>query len=278
MSSKPRYAPGVTMGGPPDAPHPVNAKGQRICGRPRGKLKTPCQCRILRANGCCQSHGGAVRHGVDHPRFKDGSKSKYHDFMPKAWQERAAAFAAAPGAKALREETALTGQLLADQLARLESMHQDAAAQGEVILEAAGLVEELRQGIEDGKRPAVHRALAELETRLLTGATTEQQRRARVDAEEEVRRTIDLRRKLADTEARIVEKRRAYVTVEELQAQLAGVAYRFAELAETLANRIIEGVVALGMEPAKVEHLRRQELVFMTDSLQRLSAPGSAAN
>jgi hypothetical protein len=170
-------------------------------------------------------HGGKSPRGAAHPSFKHGRQSKYAAFVPAQLREAHQRFLADPEARELREEKAIAALVLSEQLRRIGD-DADQAAAGGAFLSAQELFADLLAAYAADDRPRVRRLLGEVETALATGATAEHRRRAAVEAEAEARKTLDLSRRLADTDARIVMRRQAFATIAELQA----LTHRFADL------------------------------------------------
>jgi hypothetical protein len=160
------------------------------------------------------------------------------------------------------------GVLLAEQLRRLGSA-EDAATAGAALLEARERFAYLLTAFAAGDRAAFRRLLGEVETALAEGATAEQRRRAAVAAEAEVRKTTDLRRKLADTEVKIVMRRQAFATIEQLQALTA----RFADLAYGAIQRMEASMTERGIAEAEAAEAGRTALGEFAAELQQLVPP-----
>jgi hypothetical protein len=219
----------------------------------------------LRGRNACELHGGKSPRGAAHPSFKHGRQSKYAAFVPAQLREAHQRFLADPEARELREEKAIAALVLCEQLRRIGD-GADQAAAGGALLSAQKLFADLLAAYAADDRPQVGRLLGEVETVLAEGATAEHRRRAAVEAEAEARKTLDLSRRLVDTEARIVMRRQAMVTIEQLQALTA----RFADLAAGMVATMEAAMTARGIAASEAAEIGRSAIGEFAAELQQL--------
>ncbi len=246
----------------PDEP-PRDAQGRRICGDPRARSGC-CGSIVLMDNGKCRLHGGNAPRGAAAPGFIHGNRSKYGAFLPAQLRERYERLRADPDTGELAHERDLAALLLSEQLQRLGT-GGEAAAVGAALLDSQELFNDLRQAYEDGESPRFRALLGKLETALAEGATAERQRRAAVEAEAEARKTLDVARKIADTQTRIITRKQAFVTFQ----QMATLVYRFADLAHQALAALAAGAVEAGLPAEKADMALRRASSSFAAQLQR---------
>jgi len=173
-----------------------------------------------------------------------------------------------PEASELREEKAIAATVLSMQFQRI-GQGLDEAAAGAALLSAQTIFKELLTALPNDDKDAVEEILRRLRNVLAEGVTAEQRRRAALEAEEQVRKTTDLRRKLAESEMRIIAKRQAMVTIEQLQA----LTFRFADLAAGVITMMESKMAARGIPVAEAAESGRAALGEFAAELQQLVPP-----
>lgn len=245
--------------------HPIPGK----CGSPlRKKPGQFCTEWPIRGRERCRIHNGRAARGTAAPGYKHGNRSKFAAFVPEALRERHARFMADPEASELREEKAIAATVLSMQFQRI-GQGLDEAAAGAALLSAQTIFKELLTALPNDDKDAVEEILRRLRNVLAEGVTAEQRRRAALEAEEQVRKTTDLRRKLAESEMRIIAKRQAMVTIEQLQA----LTFRFADLAAGVITMMESKMAARGIPVAEAAEIGRAALGEFAAELQQLVPP-----
>jgi hypothetical protein len=141
-------------------------------------------------NGRCKFHGGMSPRGPAHPSFKHGRHSK---FLPKGLRKRYEEGAADPELVSVRAELSLLDLRVSELLVSIGKTGNKA-----VLLAIRGKLREFKNAGTKGEKAAVgiaRLALQQLEDLIEGGLTA-------AATWDELRDTIDLRRKLAEAESR----------------------------------------------------------------------------
>ena len=160
----------------------------KLCGaknRSGGKCK-----KAGMANGRCKFHGGASLSGPAHPNFRSGRHSK---FLPRGLRQRYEEGAADPELVSVRAELSLLDLRVTELLVSIGKTGNRA-----VLIQIRGKLREFKNAGTKGEKSAVgaaRLALQQLEDLIDGGLTA-------AATWDELRDTIDLRRKLAEAESR----------------------------------------------------------------------------
>jgi hypothetical protein len=170
----------------------------------QGKNNTgnPCQKWAINGRNYCFKHGGKVPVGRLHPRFKHGMKSRYA--LPTRMQD---AYEASMGDQRLlqmRSEIALCDSRLNDLLKRVDS-----GESGRLWKRLSSVHTEFARARSSGKVDVMQEKLAELEALIRTGKQDH-------DNWREVHETLDLRRKLVESERKRIMEQQQVVTSDRL--------------------------------------------------------------
>lgn len=250
--------------------HPIPGK----CGNPlRKKPGEFCTEWPMRGREKCRIHGGKAPRGSAAPGAKHLRYSKFAAFVPEALRERHERFMADPEAGELREEKAIAATVLSMQFQRIGA-GLDQAAAGAALVSSQAVFNELLTALPDGDKDEIQDILRRLKKLLTDGVTAEHRRRAALEAEEEVRKTTDLRRKLAESEMRIIAKRQAFATIEQLQA----LTFRFADLAAGAITAMEVKMTARGIPADEAADIGRAALGEFAAELQQLVPPPEGVN
>jgi hypothetical protein len=179
---------------PMDAPEPY-----KRCGAKK-RDGTPCRAAAM-PNGRCRLHGGATPGGIASPNFKHGRRSKYLKHLCGDLRDGFRAALTDPNLLAMNEEVALL-QTRVSQL--LDQLSATAPPPWGQAVEALNDLKLARDGDRDAK-------LAELERVVRQGADAAA---SHGKTWAELRKTIDLKGKLAQAEQHLQIERNALVPVE----------------------------------------------------------------
>lgn len=170
-----------------------------ICGAKK-RDGTPCQKPPMNGATRCRLHGGATPKGLASPHFKTGERSKYlPPAMLKAYQE----MVNNPDLLSVREDVALIDTMIAAKLPLLES--GESAQHWEQV---AKFIRQARIAYKTENYGTLEDALNELEA-------ISDKRRLFYATEQEVGNQLELRRKLVDTENKILYNKERALTVEQ---------------------------------------------------------------
>ncbi len=249
MAEDPTSAPqdrALKLGGRPRCNYPIKGHARR--GIPGG---TPCKKPCEPGRDRCRLHWGRNPVGAANGNYRNGTYSKYELAIPEELREAHRRMLADPQAAQLVEEKALAALLLSEQIKRTGS-GAAVAAIGASLLEAREIVGELQAAADAGDLEAAVPILARLEAALEAGATAEQRRQAAVRAEAQASRTLDLSRRLVDTQTKIAMRARAVLTLEELQMLVV----RYADMVQEALHRLAIAIKAqMAQARAAVEAL-----------------------
>ena len=222
----------------------------------------------MRGRDACYKHGGPSLRGAAHPRATHLRTSPFAAYIPQQLRAGYEAVLADPEARELRDEKVLAGWLLTLQLQRVGS-GEDAAAVGAALIETQGIVGDLQAALNAGDTVAAMAAADRLEAALNAGTAAEGRRRAAVRAEDEVRKTTDLRRKIAESESRIIARRQAFASIEQLQAMM----FLLAEKAATAFAAFEARMTARGIPADEAAEDGRAVLGEFVAELQAIVPP-----
>lgn len=179
-----------------------NADGTVVCGSLKSNGSGDlCQSAVVMANGRCEKHGGkSIPPGPGHPTFKHGRRSKLTARLPARLRDGFEASIADPEIVSVRNELALLDSRVLELLDRLSGEGLDAlVAAVNAISDAPDEAEEV---------VAEARALI-------------QQIRSEASTWGEIRTTVEVRRRLSNSERKLLEHKQAVVEISELRAIVA---------------------------------------------------------
>ncbi len=191
--------------------YPVNERGQRICGaRRRNKDGTEgiCQSTVLMANGRCRMHGGATPVGIGASQWKHG---KYSKVLPPKLLERYEEALDNKDLLTLRDEIALVDALVLDRLERMQKI--EGGATDERWLKLKARYERAVEAEKAGDQREMLRNFRAMAS-LLAGATEAELRT-------EILELLERRRKLVETERRMLVEMGLMLSVTEAAALVA---------------------------------------------------------
>lgn len=226
------------------SPQPIPGK----CGRKLRGTNPPRYCKQppIRGRTACKLHGGRTPRGPASPHYRDGKRSKLFrifnvelkpgtTFVDGAIQEYSQR-----EHRSLRREIAITAGLVSVATERVA----EGGAGPEEWQAAQKATVALREALTAGSVAKAKAAVVELDRIVSSGAVSAR-------AEAELRESTEALRKLKDTEAKLAERRRGMVTLEEfltLARAMLDIAARF--IVETKARaefvREIEALVVRG--------------------------------
>ncbi len=175
----------------------------------------PCKKPGVGAGGRCKFHGGESLSGPAHPNFRHGRHSKY---MPSALAERYATAARDPDLTSMRDEIALSD-------VRIGQLLEALGETGNTRLWKASVIAFNQFKAAGGKKGAVvaaRVALKQLEEVLTQGLTA-------AATWDELRETLELRRRLAESEVKRMKDLHQMITMGQALALLG----RMAEATKT---------------------------------------------
>lgn len=189
--------------------YPINAQGRRICGAKRHNrwgVEGYCQSPFVMPNGRCIKHGGVTPRGPENKSWKTGKYSKYLppnllDAYHRAIEDR--------DLLTLKEEIALVDSLILDRLTQIDNSETDARwLKLRQIYDAAVRANRMGDAREASRQ---FKAMAEL---LQAGA-------GQAEARQELLELIERRRKLVETERRLMVEMGLMLSVTEVAGLLA---------------------------------------------------------
>jgi hypothetical protein len=201
------------------SPEPIPGR----CAAKIPKSDPPRWCKRYPSRGRkrCRKHGGATPTGPASPHWKHGHRSQYAKVLPSG--PMLAGYKAAIAAselRTLREQIALAAGLEGELVARVAASSAGFAEWRRARDLATAAEKALR---EKGKEAAAGELLTQLFEILKAGAS-------QVDAAADLAETLDLERRLRDTESKMTFRLMGAVSVEQLlvmMRQTADVALRF---------------------------------------------------
>jgi hypothetical protein len=183
---------------------PVPGKcGRQLRGTdpPRYCLESP-----LRGRDACKFHSGRARRGVEHPRFKNGDRSRYYKDLPKEWRAGYQAALADPDLTSLRGELAVQTEMVAQLLRRLSAA--DVPAWGR----AAETLADVKAAVASKDADRFRAALAAHEQVILAGADAAASQK---EVREELLEAIGQKTRTAAAEWKRMAGLKTLVTVEQ---------------------------------------------------------------
>lgn len=172
----------------------------RQCIRTSKRTKERCKARAMDGMDVCYHHGGKTPKGIASVHFKTGERSKYlPPDMLKAYEE----MANNPDLLSVRADVALIDAMIAAKLPLLES--GESAQHWEQV---AKFIRQARIAYKTENYGTLEDALNELEA-------ISDKRRLFYATEQEVGNQLELRRKLVDTENKILYNKERALTVEQ---------------------------------------------------------------
>lgn len=184
-----------------------NAAGIVVCGSEKSNGDGLCESVVVMPNGRCAKHGGkSVPPGPLHHSWKDGHRSVLRDSLPEKIRKGFDASANDPDLLSVRNEMALVD-------ARVVEL---AGTLSEDLVSIRPLFDDLASGLSE-KEPDLGKlteAVAEIR-RIFAIQVTDR------SVWKEIRETVEDRRRLTDTERRLLEMKQAVVDVAELRAIVA---------------------------------------------------------
>jgi ribosomal protein S15P/S13E len=197
----------------------LNARGRRICGI--RKTKAPCHkkgegpcvncvCRQteLWPNGRCKYHKGGAQIGPLNPQWKHGRSSKFFKGMPEHLREAYTASVSDPDIVSVRDEMGLFDARAMELLERLTT--------GESAVMLAVMARTVTEMADELAHDEVD--VDYLDTRVAALRQLLKERARDQATWGELRETVEGRRRLADTERKLLEHKQAVVDVAELRA------------------------------------------------------------
>ena len=182
-----------------------NKAGRAICGANRARGKGVCKSTYLYPNGRCRVHGGTQKTGAEHHRYKHG---RYSKVLPHHLLNQYESGLSDGDLLSLRDEVALVDALVMDRIKRLEGDTDKAWMKLGAQYEAA------RRAATTGDREAMLQRFAAMANTINKGVTETEVKRELLDL-------IERRRKLVETERRMLADMGLLMTVSELHTVLA---------------------------------------------------------
>lgn len=185
----------------------AHTNGADRCVEPKCKcvrfVAKPCAQPALE-NGACRLHGGLSLAGAAHPNFRHGGRSKYLQYMHGKLAEKYQAATTDPDLISLSAELALTEARIADVLEQMDFTASRARWSA-----AAQALEQLQAAAKAGRAVDVAAASDRLQQVLRAGA-------ADSDAGAQLSDLTDLKRRLAEGQARIVRDTHQMLSMNQL--------------------------------------------------------------
>lgn len=176
-----------------------------ICGAKK-RDGTPCQKPPMSGATRCRLHGGATPKGLASPHFKTGKRS---DHLPPAMLKAYQEMVNNPDLLSVREDVALIDAMIAAKLPLLES--GESAQHWEQV---AKFIRQARIAYKTENYGTLEDALNELEA-------ISDKRRLFYATEQEVGNQLELRRKLVDTENKILYNKERALTAEQAMLMIS---------------------------------------------------------
>lgn len=216
------------------------------CGKKLKRTDPPRYCTNWPAKGrttCGRVHGGTTPRGPASPHYKHGRRSRLFNVELHPGNSFSDAVLAAlkdPDLRSLKREIAVTSGLISISMERVASSSAG-PAEWKAVKEAVGTMAAALRG---GNVDQARKAIDELE-RLVTAGS------ASATAEAELRENTEQLRKLRDTEAKLAERGRGMVRLEEFLAvarAMADIGAKFITASKDKADfvRELERVVVRG--------------------------------
>lgn len=262
--------------------HRTKRGGPACTGHLSGRFPyEPCTQPPMRGMNVCPSHGGRSLRGAGHPKFKAGGRlNKFSNVLPRRYAERVERLMLDPHYLELRSHIAVVDARIMAQFERLERSGESGAAWEAAQRSLAEMREALAAMLDSlgvAGSPELDSAVDTLGAAVERGAGEEKIWR-------ECLETLEQRRKLSETDAKRIERERAYLTAEQalvLTSQLA-------EIVADGFNRLVKEVAeAVGFDPANDEARKARNRVMSGVELQfkalghqgpPLEEPGEVAN
>jgi hypothetical protein len=168
------------------------------CGAKK-KDGTPCKAKAME-NGRCRIHGGLTPKGVASPHFKDGIRSKY---LPKGLAQAYQDAQSNPELLSVRGDVELLDMLILGKLANLDT--GESAAHWDTLLK---LIIKARRAYKSEDYGGLEEQLDEMEA-------LADKRRLHYATEQEITSQLEQRRKLVDTENKIILSKENAITNEQ---------------------------------------------------------------
>jgi len=191
---------------PEGQPYPMNEKGQRICGAKLQNKDAVCQNTAVMANGRCRFHGGKAVSGVQSGQFKHGRYSKVikGQLLEDYEQQRTDG-----DLLTLREEIALVDAMIFERLRAIGNHQTDA-----LWVELQETFETFQTASRLKERDKMRRNLEKMRTLIEQGAGPADERRELLDM-------IERRRKMVETERRLLVEMGLMMSANDLMTALA---------------------------------------------------------
>lgn len=170
-----------------------------ICGAKK-RDGTPCQKSPMNGATRCRLHGGASPKGIASPHYKGKDRSKY---LPKGMLAAYEDMVANPELLSVRADVALIDALIASKLPKLED--GESAQHWEMAIK---LISKARVAYKSEQYGLLEECLHELEA-------LADDRRLFYATEQEIGSQLDLRRRLVDTENKILYNKEKALTAEQ---------------------------------------------------------------
>ena len=195
----------------PDRVVEYNKKGQPLCG---GKKRSGGTCRAIGRgnNGRCRFHGGATpAAGPTHPSYVHGKSSKFMEALPAHLKEGYEASTGDPDVLSVRSEMGLMDTRMLELIERLTTG------------ESKDMLESLADKLHDmdDEMGLEEPNIASLGGMVVSMKRMIKRRRSDRGTWEEIRDTAEGRRKLSDTERKLLEAKQAAIDAAELRAIMA---------------------------------------------------------
>lgn len=184
----------------------MNEKPPKRCGAKTRGTGEPCR-RWARPNGRCHLHGGKSKHGADSPNFKHG---RYSAYVPDNLSSAYTAARADPELLSMRDNVALLDARAAELLGELSTGAAASKLWDDLSREWGRLVRAIQT--DNDRQQSV--AIGRLNRIISDGA-------AASDSWRELYEITERRRRVVETEQRVISTRQTMVTVENVLMYLA---------------------------------------------------------